>query len=114
MGKKTHGSIHHIRPISRGGKKIPENEINISPAILHEAWHTLFGNDTIEEVIAKIKYAWSDNHDVIKEEYLLGVEARKKGKTVDKRLSAWKAIFGDTQNAKEAIRIIKATFTKRT
>lgn len=111
MGKKSHGSKHHITPTSRGGKETPENEMRLDPNI-HDAWHTLFGNLLLEEVIAIIEYQWQDEFGEIPEKYILG-DQRKEKKKKDKRISAWGKIFGEIRSAKKAINIIKANFIKR-
>ena len=41
---------HHLTPEQRGGKKIPSNLLNMD-AYRHDAWHLLFGNRTLLEVI---------------------------------------------------------------
>ena len=104
MGKRTHGSTHHMRPISRGGKKTPDNELTID-INLHEAWHTLFGNLFLDEVITLIGKLWPDKSGQIQKKYLRGK---------DKRISAWETIFGNTRSASEAVKIIKGKLTKRT
>lgn len=119
MSKKTYSKIrvHHITPTSRRGERIPENELHIYFNI-HNAWHVLFGNLLIDEVVAIIKYCWQDGQGKIREKYLIGEskKIRRRGKTFirDKRLSAWQTIFGDIRSADEVIRMIKETFTKRT
>ena len=114
MAKKPHGSIHHMRPISRGGKRTPENELTID-VDFHNAWHTLFGNLFLDEVITLIEKLWTDKSGRIQEKYLVGefIENRK-GEEKDKRLSAWKVICEDVRSASEAVKIIKDKFTKRT
>lgn len=113
MSKKPHGSVHHIIPISRGGKRIPENELKIDSQV-HDAWHVLFGNLLVEEVITLIKYAWQEDSGRLKDKYLWGQVKTIKGKEKDKRLFAWRTVFGDIYCAKEAIKTIKDKFTKRT
>jgi len=110
MGRKTHGSKHHVWPTSRGGLDAENNEVIIDPPKLHRAWHTLFGNDVVEEVIAKIEHVWQDEDGIIQEKYLLGDQ--REGHR-DRRLAAWRTIFGNTRSARKAIEIIKKTFTKR-
>lgn len=41
---------HHMRPKSRGGTKDPKNMLYMK-IDRHDAWHLLFGNRTISEVI---------------------------------------------------------------
>jgi hypothetical protein len=41
---------HHLRPRSRGGKKHKANMLLIDIE-RHKAWHTLFGNHTLDEVL---------------------------------------------------------------
>ena len=114
MVKRVHGSIHHIRPISRGGKKTPDNELEIG-ANLHEAWHTLFGNLLVDEVITLIEKLWLDKSGNIQKKYLVGELIKtKRDREKDKRISAWETIFGNTRSADDAVRIIQDKFTKRT
>lgn len=114
MPKKVHGSTHHMRPISRAGKRIPENELTID-ADIHNAWHTLFGNLLMDEAIILIEHLWQDKSGRIQEKYLIGEPINgKKNQNKDKRLFAWKTIFGDTRSVNDAIRIIKKIFIKRT
>lgn len=114
MSKKVHGSVHHIRPISRAGKRNPENELTID-ADLHNAWHTLFGNLFVDEAITLIEHLWQDKSGRIQEKYLVGKKMKsRKDREKDKRLSAWQAIFGNTRSASDAVAIIKHKFTKRT
>jgi len=42
---------HHLKPKSRGGDKRPSNMLLIKVK-RHDAWHALWGNRTLEEVIA--------------------------------------------------------------
>lgn len=41
---------HHLKPRSRGGQSIESNLLSID-AYKHDAWHLLFSNLTLEEVI---------------------------------------------------------------
>ena len=41
---------HHLRPLSRGGDSIQSNIINLD-GYRHDAWHLLFGNLTLSEII---------------------------------------------------------------
>ena len=41
---------HHLKPKSKGGKKCPENLLSID-VYRHQAWHLLFGNKTLDEII---------------------------------------------------------------
>ena len=97
--KFKHGSKHHIVPASRGGKKIPENEIELDPEV-HTAWHTLFGNLLPEEVIILIKY-WTTKNGKINRKFLRG----------KKRQKAWKIIFGEI-NPDQAIKIVEKQFSR--
>ena len=45
---------HHLTAKSRGGKRNPQNIILFDTA-RHNAWHFLFGNMTLDEVIATLK-----------------------------------------------------------
>jgi len=54
MKRKRWLSRHHLCPKSRGGKDNQEN-IFILWNQKHEAWHILFGNRTIPEIIEILK-----------------------------------------------------------
>jgi hypothetical protein len=41
---------HHIKPKSRGGQKI-ESNLLLMDIKKHNAWHLLFGNMTLNEII---------------------------------------------------------------
>ena len=41
---------HHLRPKSRGGKKVTSNLLTID-IDKHRYWHAVFGNRTLEEII---------------------------------------------------------------
>jgi hypothetical protein len=49
-------SDHHILPRSRGGQK--ERNIKRVPKNQHQAYHTLFGNLTPDEVIQYLNEIW--------------------------------------------------------
>lgn len=54
MKKKRRLTKHHIVPRSRGGSNDPENIMWLSEK-KHEAWHILFANKTIPEIIGLLK-----------------------------------------------------------
>ena len=95
-----HGSKHHVTPVSRGGPKTPENEIELDPKV-HNAWHTLFGNLLVEEVITLIKHRWTTKKGKINKRFLKG----------EKRQKAWGIIFNEV-TPEQAIEIIQKQFTK--
>ena len=41
---------HHLQPSSRGGEGIDSNLLNMD-VYRHDAWHLLFKNSTLEEII---------------------------------------------------------------
>ena len=45
---------HHLTAKSRGGKRNPQNIILFDMS-RHNAWHFLFGNMTLDEIIATLK-----------------------------------------------------------
>jgi len=45
-----HLTVHHINPISKGGKRSKENEALV-PRGLHEAYHRLFENKSPDEIV---------------------------------------------------------------
>lgn len=58
-GTKIMITKHHLIPRSKGGTNDPENLLMIEEE-LHHAWHLLFGNRTISQIIrmlTKIKYS---------------------------------------------------------
>jgi hypothetical protein len=52
--KKRTMNRHHLRPKKRGGQKIGSNLILIDIK-RHNAWHVLWGNRTLGEVIALLE-----------------------------------------------------------
>ena len=54
--KRPKDTRHHRKPRSWGGGWEPEN-ISLVPPDLHNAWHTLMGNKTPEQII-KVFNAW--------------------------------------------------------
>jgi len=53
-GTRSHKlTDHHLIPASRGGTG-PNRRILAIPADQHEAWHTLFGNATLDEIVAEL------------------------------------------------------------
>lgn len=49
--RRKHQNKHHLRPRSRGGQAIESNLLWIDIE-RHRAWHVLWGNRTLDEVIA--------------------------------------------------------------
>ena len=45
---------HHLTPRSRGGNNSHKNLLNMDIS-RHNAWHFLFGNKTLEEIIALLE-----------------------------------------------------------
>ena len=53
-GTRSHKlTDHHLIPASRGGTG-PNRRILAIHAEQHEAWHTLFGNATLDEIVAEL------------------------------------------------------------
>lgn len=54
--KKKAGFLteHHLKPRSRGGESIGSNLVKLD-AYRHSAWHLLFSNLTIDEVITLLQ-----------------------------------------------------------
>lgn len=50
---------HHRRPRSRGGSNDPYN-VSIVSESRHMAWHTLFNNKTIAEIVYELNTVWID------------------------------------------------------
>jgi hypothetical protein len=57
--KYTIKDIHHRRPKSLGGSNKPSN-LSLVEAQKHRAWHTLFDNKDVPEVIRLINKYWID------------------------------------------------------
>jgi len=54
-GKQAKGDTqHHLTPKSRGGGKSPSNLLRLDIQ-KHRCWHKIFGNRTLEEVIAELQ-----------------------------------------------------------
>lgn len=49
--KKFHHNKHHLKPKSRGGQSLDSNLLDIDIE-RHNAWHQLWRNLTLEEVIS--------------------------------------------------------------
>jgi len=45
---------HHLTPKEKGGKKKPDNILSLD-AYRHQAWHLLFGNKTLREIIEMLE-----------------------------------------------------------
>ncbi|NTU69308.1 hypothetical protein HGB13_00545 [bacterium] len=52
--KASFNDYHHLTPKSRGGKTTFENMFRLN-AYRHDSYHLLFGNKTLEEVIALLQ-----------------------------------------------------------
>ncbi len=52
--KKRRASQHHLKPKSRGGQNI-ESNLLIIEIKRHNAWHVLWENRTLDEVIALLQ-----------------------------------------------------------
>ena len=50
---------HHLRPRSRGGEKLTYNLLLIKVS-RHNAWHVLYGNRTLNEIIVLLRYLLKD------------------------------------------------------
>lgn len=59
MPKRRHGDRHHRKPKSLGGKDDDRN-ISFVPVKQHRAWHTLFRNESPQEIARRINLAWLD------------------------------------------------------
>lgn len=52
--KRKHQNRHHLKPKSRGGQTLESNLLWIDIE-RHRAWHSLWGNRTLDEVISLLK-----------------------------------------------------------
>ena len=57
--KRRRYNKHHRKPKSRGGGNSQRN-ISIVPIVQHQAWHTLFANQSAEEIAEAINRHWLD------------------------------------------------------
>ena len=57
--KQRRYNRHHRKPKSRGGGNSQRN-ISVVPIVQHQAWHTLFANQTAEEIAETINQTWLD------------------------------------------------------
>lgn len=89
---KKHDNRHHVYPTSRFVLK--------KNSVLHTAWHDVFRNSTPEEAI-KIVQRWRLTPEKFKEEIL----------NSERRISAWKMLFGDSAEFDEIIIIIQKDWT---
>ena len=51
---KAQRNYHHLRPRVRGGQDLPHNLLFIK-VTRHRAWHTLWGNASLNEIINLLK-----------------------------------------------------------
>ena len=64
MCKKDY-TRHHRLPKSKGGTDLPTN-ISMMPRKQHEAWHTLFENKSVEQIVELLNDVWIDPYYLIK------------------------------------------------
>lgn len=88
---KTHKNKHHVYPTSRFILK--------KNSILHTAWHDIFENSTPEEAMEKVE-RWKSAPKEFQEEIL----------TDERKLNAWKMLFGEAELNK-VLAIIKKDWT---
>lgn len=93
---------HHILPRSRGGSDEASNLVAL-PKKIHEAWHICFGNDTPEEVVAKMLLVWEVTCP------FEGGAGPIDEDRLKKRRKAWKVLFGKA-GQEEAIQITVQKF----
>lgn len=55
---------HHRLPKSKGGTDLPAN-ISMVTATKHQAWHTLFDNKSVEEIVELLNDVWIDPYYTI-------------------------------------------------
>lgn len=67
MGKNHPKQLtrHHRRPRSKKGKN-NQNNLSYVSRVQHQAWHTLFGDMDVEEIVDAINRLWIDPTWVIK------------------------------------------------
>ena len=52
--QRKHQNRHHLKPKSRGGQATESNLLWIDIE-KHQAWHKIFGNRTLNEIISLLK-----------------------------------------------------------
>ena len=52
--RRKYQNKHHLKPKSRGGQSLESNLLWIDIE-RHRAWHAVFGNMTLDEIIALLK-----------------------------------------------------------
>jgi uncharacterized protein YmfQ (DUF2313 family) len=104
----SHGrSVHHVLAKSRGGGDEACNLVTLKDR-LHSSWHTLFANDTPEEVVAKMLYTWESTCPLNKQD---PAGDKLIDHRIAKRRKAWRAVFGSADQD-EAIQIVLDTFSQ--
>lgn len=67
--QKKRRSRHHIKPKSRGGKNNLENIIGLD-VVKHRAYHTLFGNQTPDEIVEElVNNYWNGQWEWVEQAY---------------------------------------------
>jgi hypothetical protein len=56
---KNRVTKHHRKPVALGGLTTKENISHVTHK-RHNAWHTLFGAMTIEEIVEQLNDVWID------------------------------------------------------
>lgn len=90
---------HHRRPTSLGGTNNPSNIYNIHP-ILHNAWHTLFGNMNAYQICNAINCSsCRPKGKTVTCKFINGKPVQLCGeyesKKLTKRTKAWDTLFKD-------------------
>lgn len=83
---------HHIKPRSRGGRDEEQNILH-KTEFIHQAWHNLFINKLLDEIIRYLKNCQRANWQQIKSN--------------PKKLRSWLAVFGNKFSFEKIIAIIK-------
>ena len=66
--KKSKISKHHIIPISRGGKNLEDNLVDVKVKD-HQNYHALFDNKTPQEIVNYLNdYFWKGHYEISIEE----------------------------------------------
>lgn len=104
---RDHSSRHHTRPQSRGGTG-PHEDLMVFPGDerkkrprKHEAWHTLFSNLTLPEVLILLSL-WELPDETLNRDFLS-----------ETMRTAWGELFGAAATPKEAAAWIRRTFGAR-
>lgn len=134
MSTKNGCNIHHVVPTTRGGRRVPDNELVI-PVQVHNAYNLLFANSKPDEAVERLleiyeglsilTLAFNSKKKIVKNpviqlkiitgRYAPGYGNRDSGvdRRIIKRAEAWQRLFGRNQPSEAAIFIVEKLTTER-